>query len=116
MMHFGNIVKKSAENNNITVEDMAWLMDRSADEVVSLYHTEEWTSGNIKAASEALNQDFGSYLNRTIEYDFVKKNKLENYHEMLINIKYPVGKENLFEAWLERTWLMAQSIGLEVEG
>jgi hypothetical protein len=114
-MHFGNIVKKSAENNNITVDEMAWLMEKPVDEVLTLYRSAEWTSGNIKAASEALNQDFGTYLNRTVEYDFVKKTKPVKYHEMLINIKYPVGKENLFEAWMERMWMMAQSIGLEVE-
>jgi hypothetical protein len=114
-MHFGNIVKTATESYKISVDEMAFLMDKSADEVLALYEAEEWTSGNIKKASEALNYDFGTYLNRSAEYDFAKRTPTLKYHEMLISIKYPVGKENKLEAWLERMWLMAQSIGLEVD-
>jgi hypothetical protein len=114
-MHFGNIVRSAAESYKITVDEMAFLMDKTQEEVKALYAAEEWTSGNIKNASEALNYDFGTYLNRGAEYDFVKETAPAKYHEMLINIKYPVGKENQLEAWLERMWLMAQTIGLGAE-
>ncbi len=114
-MHFGNIVKTTAESFKITTDEMAFIMDKPADEVKKLYEAEEWTSGNIKRASEALNHDFGAYLNRGAEYDFVKDEKTIKYHEMIINIKYPVGKENKIEAWLERMWLMAQAVGLGAE-
>lgn len=114
-MHFGNIVKSIAESYKVTVEEMAFLMDKPYIEILALYEAEEWTSGNIKKASEALNHDFGTYLNKGVEYDFLKHTESANYHDLLINIKYPVGKENLFEAWLERTWLMARSIGLETD-
>src|SRR5471030_2939585 len=114
-MHFGKLVKSTAENYKISVDEMAFLMDKTEKEVAALYKTEDWTSRNIKNASEALNYDFGTYLNRSVEYDFVKQAAEVKYHEMLISIKYPVGKENKLEAWLERMWLMAQSIGLEAE-
>ena len=114
-MHFGNIVRQIAESYKISVDEMAFLMEKPVVEVLALYEAEEWTSGNIKAASEALNYDFGTYLNRGVDYDFNKHIQAISYHDLLINIKYPVGKEQIFEAWLERTWLMARSLGLEVD-
>ena len=114
-MHFGKIVQQTAENSKITPAELAWLMNKPLAEVIVLLEEEEWTSGNIKKASEALNHDFGTYLNRSVEYDFLKGIENVAYHDLTINVKYPVGRENIFEAWVERMWLMAQNLGLESE-
>ena len=112
-MHFGKIVKEITANYNLSAADVAWLMNRTEEEILHLFEAEEWTSGNIKAASEALNYDFGTYLNRGVDYDFMRGATNAPYHDLLINIKYPIGKENQFEAWVERMWLTAQNIGLQ---
>ena len=111
-MHFGKIVKGVAQSSGLSAEEFAVLLGRSGKEVLELYEDEEWTSGNIKAASVALEHDFGKYLNEGIVYDFLPSS---NYKEVLLTVRYPRGKDTILKSWLTKIKLIAKAIGLEVE-
>jgi|SRR5690606_19974728 len=112
-MHFGKIVKKTAQANGYAAEDFAFLLGRTTSEVLNLYEQEEWTSGNIKAASIALEYDFGRFLNSGLEYDF-PGSRLGEQREFLLTVRYDKGKETLLQSWLSKIILIAKAIGLEV--
>lgn len=113
-MHFGKIVKGVAQSNGLSAEEFAVLLGRSGREVLALYEQEEWTSGNIKAASIALEHDFGKYLNDGYQYDFPTSKNAE-YREFLLTVRYPKGKGFLLQSWLSKIILIAKAIGLEIE-
>lgn len=112
-MHFGKIVKNTAQSNGISAEDLAFLLERTSSEILHLYEQEEWTSGNIKAASIALEYDFGKFLNSGLEYNFPGSEYAEK-REFLLSIRYAKGKETLLQSWLSKIILIAKAIGLEV--
>ena len=112
-MHFGKIVKRVALSQGLAAEDLAVLLGRTEKDVLELYEQEEWTSGTIKAASFALDHDFGKYLNTSFKYDFQEVGDVE-YREFMITVKYTKGKEFLLKTWLDKLVLIARSIGLEV--
>lgn len=112
-MHFGKIVKRVALSQGLAAQDFAELLGRREKDVLELYEQEEWTSGTIKAASYALDYDFGKYLNNTFKYDFFADSDSES-RELMIIVKYPKGKEFLLKTWLDKLVLIARSIGLEV--
>jgi hypothetical protein len=111
-MHFGKIVKSVAQSNGFSANDFASLLGRSEREILELYEQEEWTSSTIKAASIALEYDFGKYLNDGFQYDLPESNN--NYREFLLTIRYPKGKGALLQSWLSKIILIAKAIGLEV--
>lgn len=111
-MHFGKIVKRVAQANGLSAEEFAVLLGCTGREVLELYEQGEWTSGKIKAASSALEHDFGRYLNGGSDYEFFPST---NNREFLLTIKYPAGKEVLLKSWLSKIKLIAKAIGLEVE-
>jgi len=112
-MHFGKIVKKTAQANGYSAEDFAFLLGCSTSEILYLYEQEEWTSGNIKAASIALEYDFGKFLNSGLEYSFPGSEQPEE-REFLLTVRYSKGKETLLQSWLSKIILIAKAIGLEV--
>lgn len=112
-MHFGKIVKKVAQSNGISAEEFAVLLGKSCKDILELYEQEEWTSGNIKRASIALEYDFGKFLNDSFEYDFFSTSPNNNQREFLLTVKYPVGKGYLLQSWLSKIILIARAIGLE---
>lgn len=112
-MHFGKIVKRVALSQGYAAQDVAELLGRKEKEVLELYELEEWNSGTIRAASFALEHDFGKYLNNSYKYDFLKAGD-SDYREFMITVKYPKGKEFLLKTWLDKLVLIARSIGLEV--
>lgn len=90
------------------------MMGRSGREILEMYEQEEWTSNNIKAASIALEYDFGKYLNDGFEYNFHLSPNAE-YREFLLTVKYPKGKRTLLQSWLSKIILIAKAIGLEID-
>jgi hypothetical protein len=111
-MHFGKTVKGVAQSSGFSAEEFAVMLGRTAREILELYEQEEWTSGNIKAASIALEHDFGKYLNQSSVYDFLPSS---NYRELLLTVRYPKGKDTILKSWLTKIKLIAKAIGLEVE-
>jgi hypothetical protein len=114
-MHFGKIVKRIAHQQGFSAKDLAAELGRSEKLVLELYEQEEWTSGTIKAASVALDHDFGKYLNSTIEYDFMSSESGTETSEVMISVKYPKGKEFLLKTWMNKMTLIAKAIGLELK-
>ena len=112
-MHFGKIVKKTVQANGLSAEDFAFLLGRTTSEILHLYELEEWTSGDVKAASIALEYDFGKFLNSGLEYNFPGSEQAEK-REFLLTIRYAKGKETLLQSWLSKIILIAKAIGLEV--
>lgn len=113
-MHFGKIVKDIAYAQNLSANDFALLVSRTETEILELYEHEEWTSGNIKAASIALEHNFGKYLDNTLPFDFLNSKEPSDKIEYLITVKYPKGKEQLLKTWLSKMALIAKAIGLEI--
>lgn len=112
-MHFGKLVKKTAQVNGYSAEDFAFLLGHTTSEILHLYEQEEWTSSKIKAASIALEYDFGKFLNSGMEYNFPGSEWPEK-REFLLTIRYTKGKETLLQSWLSKIILIAKAIGLEV--
>jgi hypothetical protein len=113
-MHFGKLVKGVAYAQNLTAYDLASMLGRQETEVLALYEEEEWTSGNIKAASIALEHNFGKYLDNTLPFDFLNSASATDKSEYLITVKYPKGKEQLLKTWLSKMAMIAKAIGLEI--
>lgn len=113
-MHFGKIVKRIAQSRGYSAEEFAELLGRPGREVLDLYEQEEWTSGNIKAASVALQYNFGKYLDQAQPFDFLAGNESDS-DEYLIIVKYSKGKETLLKFWLHKMELVARAIGLQTE-
>lgn len=113
-MHFGKIVKGVAYAQGLSAIDFAILVGRSETEILELYEQEEWTSGNIKAASISLEHNFGKYLNNTLPFDFLNTESTADKSEYLITVKYPKGKEQLLKTWLSKMAMIAKAIGLEI--
>lgn len=113
-MHFGKIVKGVAYAQNLSANDFALLVDRTETDVLELYEQEEWTSGTIKAASLALEHNFGKYLDNTLPFDFLNTSSTTDKSEYLITVKYPKGKEVLLKTWLSKMAMIAKAIGLEI--
>lgn len=116
-MHFGKIVKGVAHAKGYSAEELAVLLGRTGREVLALYEQEEWTSGNIKAASMALQYNLGKYLDSTLSFDFMSgsPDNGSGKSEYLISVKYPAGKEQLLKYWLSKMSLVAKAIGLEMK-
>ncbi len=112
-MHFGKIVKGVAQAQGYSAEEFAVLLGRTGREVLDLYEQEEWTSGNIKTASVALEYNFGKYLDNTLPFNFIGSSSSEDQREYLITVKYSKGKESLLKSWLGKMALIAKAIGLE---
>lgn len=115
-MHFGKIVKRIALVRGYSAEDFAVLLERTERDVLELYEQEEWTSGNIKAASVALDHNFGKYLDNSIPFNFIGDSSADEQQEYLITVKYPKGKEFLLKSWLGKMALVAKAIGLGIGG
>ncbi|WP_423147961.1 hypothetical protein [Rubrolithibacter danxiaensis] len=113
-MHFGKIVKSVAQAQGLSAEEFAVLLGRTGKEVLDLYEQEEWGSNTIKAASSALEYDFGKYLNEGYTYNFHSSSQI-NQREFLLIVKYPKGKGYLLQSWLSKIMLIAKAIGLEME-
>lgn len=113
-MHFGKIVKGVAYAQNLAADDFAILVGRTESEILSLYEQEEWTSGNIKEASIALEHNFGKYLDNTLPFDFLNTSSVTDKSEYLLTVKYPKGKEQLLKTWLSKMAMIAKAIGLEI--
>lgn len=114
-MHFGKIVKGVAYARDLSADDLAVLFLRTEKEVLELYEQEEWTSGDIKAASIALEHNFGKYLDYSQSLDFLNLEESADKHECFITVKYPKGKEQLLKTWLSKMALIAKAIGLEIK-
>lgn len=114
-MHFGRIVKKVAYSQGFSAKDFAELLGRSEKQVLELYEQEEWTSGTIKAASVALEHDFGKYFNGNLKFDFMSSAEEKDTAELVISVKYSKGKEFLLKTWLNKMSLIAKAIGLELK-
>jgi hypothetical protein len=113
-MHFGKIVKGVAHAQDLSANDFALLVGRTETEILKLYEEEEWASGNIKAASIALEHNFGKYLDNTLPFDFLATSSTTDKSEYLITVKYPKGKEQLLKTWLSKMAMIAKAIGLEI--
>jgi len=113
-MHFGKIVKGVAYAQDLSANDFALLVSQTETEILELYEQEEWTSGNIKAASIALEHNFGKYLDNTLPFDFLNTSSSTDKSEYLITVKYPKGKEQLLKTWLSKMAMIAKAIGLEI--
>lgn len=116
-MHFGKIVKGVAQARGYSAEELAVLLGRTGREMLALYEQEDWTSSNIKAASIALEYNFGKYLDNTFPFDFIScsPDNDSGKSEYLITVKYPSGKEQLLQYWLSKMSLVARAIGLEMK-
>ncbi len=64
-------MKGVAQAQGYSAEEFAVLLRRTGREILELYEQEEWTSGNIKAASLALEYNFVKYLDNTLPFNFV---------------------------------------------
>jgi hypothetical protein len=113
-MHFGKIVKAVAHAQDLSANDFAILVGRTEKEILELYEQEEWTSSNIKAASIALEHNFGKHLDNTLPFDFLNNSSPTDKSEYLITVKYPKGKEQLLKTWLSKMAMIAKAIGLEI--
>jgi len=113
-MHFGKIVKRVAYDQGLSADDFASLVGRTEKEILELYEQGEWTSGTIKAASVALEHNFGKYLDNTLPFDFLTSSSSVDKSEYLITVKYPKGKEQLLKTWLSKMAMIAKAIGLEI--
>jgi len=113
-MHFGKIVKGVAYAQNLSANDFALSVGRTESEILKLYEEDEWMSGNIKAASIALEHNFGKYLDNTLPFDFLDTSSTVDGCEYLITVKYPKGKEQLLKTWLSKMAMIAKAIGLEI--
>lgn len=112
-MHFGKIVKKVAYSYDLSAEEFAEMIGQTEIHLLNMYEQKEWTSGNIKAASIALNYDFGKYFGTGFQLDFMQADKGEK-EEMIITIRYTKGKEFLLQTWLDKIAQIAKAIGLQV--
>lgn len=113
-MHFGKIVKGVAHAQGYSAEDLAVLLECTGREVLELYEEEEWTSGNIKAASVALEYNFGKHLDYNLPFNFAEESSESKPEEYLITVRYTKGKEHLLKFWLHKMALVARAIGLEL--
>jgi predicted transcriptional regulator len=113
-MHFGKIVKEVAYAQNLSAGDLASLLGCTEKEVLESYEREEWTSNAIKAASIALEHNFGKHLDNTLPFDFLNTSSTVDKSEYLITVKYPKGKEQLLKTWLSKMAMIAKAIGLEI--
>lgn len=113
-MHFGKIVKRVAQSKGYSAEELAELLDRTGKEVLNLYEQEEWTSGNIKAVSTALDYNFGRYLDNIRPFNFLDHTQDDESEEYFIAVKCTKGKEQLLKFWLNKMALVAKAIGLEI--
>lgn len=111
-MYFGKLVKGVAHSSGLSAQDVANLLGRTEREVLELYEQDEWTSGNIKSVSVAMEYDFGKFLNYSHELSFL--NPEPDSRELLLTIKYARGKEFLLKTWLQKISLIAKYIGLEI--
>ena len=103
-----------AYGQKLSANDFALLVGRTEKDILELYEQEEWTSGNIKAASIALEHNFGKYLDNTLPFDFLNNSSATDKSEYLITVKYPKGKEQLLKTWLSKMAMIAKAIGLEI--
>lgn len=113
-MHFGKIVKGVAYAQDLSAEELGSLLGKDEREVLALYEEDEWLSGDIKAASIALEHNFGKYLDNTLPFDFLNTSSTTDKSEYLITVKYPKGKEQLLKTWLSKMAMIAKAIGLEI--
>ena len=115
-MHFGKIVKGVAYSKGCSAEDVAEMLGWSMRDVLRLYEEAEWTSGNIKSASIALEHNFGKYLDGSLPFSIMDDLSSSTSSEYLLQVKYPRGKEQLLKFWLKKMALVAKAIGLEIKG
>lgn len=113
-MHFGKVVKSVALSQGFTAYELGLLVARPEKEILEMYEEEEWTSGNIKAASMALDYNFGKYFDNAFSFNFLSSSDQADTREYLINVRYPKGKEQLLKVWLQNIGKIAQAIGLEI--
>lgn len=114
-MHFGKIVKNAAYSKGFSATEFAYLLGVSETELLVLYEQTDWTSGNIKLASQALEFDFGKYFNLGGQFNFMQGSPEEATEELHITIRYPLGKEFLLNSWLQKMALIAKAIGLQID-
>jgi hypothetical protein len=83
--------------------------------IILLYEEEQWLSGDIVAASMALNYNFGKFFERSYLNGITQTESNGELCNVQLNIKYPRGKEILMRIWINKILLIAKTIGLEVE-
>lgn len=115
-MHFGRIVKNASYSKGLSANEFAYLLGISETELLVLYEQSDWTSGNIKLASQTLEFDFGKYFNSNGHFNFMQGSPEEATEELHITIRYPLGKEFLLNTWLQKMALIAKAIGLQMGG
>lgn len=113
-MHFGKIVKNAAYSSGLSADEFAYRIGISESDLLNLYETKEWLSGDIKLAAQALNYDFGRHFNVSYHFDFMPDHEPDNTEKLNISIRYPKGKEFLLKTWLHKMTLIAKAIGLQV--
>ena len=113
-MHFGKIVKNAAHSSGLSADEFAYILGIKEPELLFLYEQMDWTSGNIRLASQALEYDFGKHFNNSYQFDFVQTAEKEVMKELNITIRYPKGKEFLVKTWLQKMALIAKAIGLQL--
>lgn len=113
-MHFGKIVKNAAYSSGLSAEEFGTLLGIKECELLLLYEKMDWTSGNIKLASDALEYNFGKYFNNSFQFDFMTEAEIDTVKELNITIRYPKGKEFLLKTWLQKMALIAKAIGLQI--
>ncbi|MDB5119930.1 MAG: hypothetical protein JWN56_1148 [Sphingobacteriales bacterium] len=113
-MHFGKIVKNVAYSYDLSAEEFAEMLGHTEKHLLYLYEQKEWTSGNIKSASIALDHDFGKYFKNGFQLDFMQSDKKDDNQELILTIRYSKGKEFLLNTWLDKIAQIARAIGLEI--
>lgn len=115
MIHFGKLVKQVAHSRNLSAEELAHLMQRDISTVLRLYEDEQWLSGDIVRASAALNYDFGPHLDRSHGIQFFKADGERASREVLMNIRYPKGQDEVLYNWINNILLTARNLGLNLD-
>ncbi|WP_026898524.1 hypothetical protein [Daejeonella oryzae] len=113
-MHFGKIVKNVAYSAGLSADNLALKLGVNEVILLNLYEQKDWTSGNIKAVSVALEHDFEKYFATGFQFNFLPDSELTPMREFTITISYPIGKEFLLKTWLDKMVLIAKAIGLNV--
>lgn len=114
-MHFGKIVKNVAYSAGLSADEFAGMLGMTEVDLLRLYEQKDWTSGNIKSASIALEHDFGKYFSNGFQFDFMPGADLGEQREFNVTIRYPRGKEFLLRTWLDKMALIAKAIGLQMD-
>jgi len=115
MIHFGKLVKTVAHSRNQSAEDLAALMHRDTSTVLRMYENEEWGTNDVRCVSAALNYDFGPHLDKTRSIQFFQTDGGENVSEVIMNIKFPKGKDELLYQWINDILQSAKNLGINVE-